>query len=261
MQLLLNVGLCVAAWAAAPTLAPSPSAPAEMWDRAVTVGGGAVDGGAADSRSAKVIVGDAKSDLKKADELRRAIRGKGEERRAALEKAAAAYAAVLSGFPDAKEEVAMAAFRLGELKRSLGKSDEACEAFAKVVASGGSRRLAGRAILETGHIHRRAKELGKALESYRKAATEFSDETGSRDDSLYWIGVIHEQNKDYAKSREAWQAVADRGVDPLDRVRAFDRIALSHIKEGNRTEAHAAVEQAKSALHEIAADPRRAARA
>jgi tetratricopeptide (TPR) repeat protein len=161
----------------------------------------------------------------------------------------------LSGFPDAKEEVAMAAFRLGELKRSLGKSDEACEAFAKVVASGGSRRLAGRAILETGHIHRRAKELGKALESYRKAATEFSDETGSRDDSLYWIGVIHEQNKDYAKSREAWQAVADRGVDPLDRVRAFDRIALSHIKEGNRTEAHAAVEQAKSALHEIAADP------
>jgi tetratricopeptide (TPR) repeat protein len=244
MHVVLNVGL----WALAGALGPAAGGSRLPWSGAAVA---RRDG--ASTRPA--AASDARSELRKADELRRAIRGKGEERRAAVEQAAAAYAAVLASFPDAKEEVAMAAFRIGELKRSLGKTDEAREAFSKVVSSGGSRRLAARAVLETAHIHRRAKEMGKALESYRKAAVEFADEAGNRDDALYWIGVLQEQNKEYAKSREAWQAVADRGVDPLDRVRAFDRIALSHMKEGNRADAHATVEQARTALHDIAADP------
>ncbi|MBI3818675.1 MAG: tetratricopeptide repeat protein [Planctomycetes bacterium] len=198
---------------------------------------------------------DAKQQLKKADELRRAIHGKAEARRDLTLKAVAAYNAVNDYFPDAKQEGSMGLFRVGELKRTLGLTDEARDAFAKVVAQSPERKLAARALFETAHLYRRAKELGKAMDTYRKVAADFADETATRDDSLYWIGMMHVQNKEYAKARESFKAVADRGVDPLDRIRAFDKIASTYIKENNRDLASKAIEESKSALHESASEP------
>ncbi len=198
---------------------------------------------------------DAKAQLRKADEARRAIRGKGVARREGAEIAAAAYEAVLSHFPDAKSETSTAAFRLGELRRQLGDLEAAKKAFAQVVAIGGDRRLSARAVLETAHVLRRAKELGKAMDAYRRVATDFADEAPTRDDALYWIGSLHAQAKDLGKAREAWQAVADRGADPLDRVRAFDRIARTWIQQDDLKEAARTIEAAKLALHDVAADP------
>jgi tetratricopeptide (TPR) repeat protein len=216
--------------------------------------GGDAKGGDAKS-GARPDAPDVKSDLKKADEARRAVKGEGAVRRKAMEEAAKAYEAVLVKYPDAKEEASTAAFRLGELRRLLGNFDGARDAFAKVVATGGNRRLSARAVLETAHLHRRSQELGKALEAYRKVVLEFPDETSTRDDALYWIGSLHQQSKDFGKAREAWQAVADRGVDPLDRVRAFDCVAMSYVKEGKRDEAAATIEKARVALHDMASDP------
>jgi len=198
---------------------------------------------------------DAKAQLKKADEARRAVKGTGAERRALTEKAEEAYGAVLSLFPDAKAEGALASFRMGELRRRLGKVDGARESFAKVISIGADRKLSARAVLETGHLYRRSKELGKALEAYRRTATEFADEAGTRDDALYWVGTIHEQAKEHSKAREAWRAVAERGADPVDRVRAFDRVALSFLKEGMREDATKTVEAARAALADAAAEP------
>lgn len=198
---------------------------------------------------------DAKQQLKLADEQRRGIRGKGEARKALVTKAIAHYAAVLEYYPDAKSETAMSAFRMGELYRSAAQLNEARDSFAKVVTNGSDRKLAARAMFETGHLYRRAKEIGKALETYRKTATDFTDEAGTRDDSLYWIGMIHQQNKEYDKARESWRAVADQGADPQDRIRAFDRIAGSFIKEAKREQASKTLEEAKSALHDAASEP------
>ncbi|MFN0207344.1 MAG: tetratricopeptide repeat protein [Planctomycetota bacterium] len=198
---------------------------------------------------------DAKQQLRKADEARRKIRGKGDERREGSENAARAYAAVFEYFPEAKAECSTAAFRFGELKRSLGLLDEARDAFRKVVKWNGDEELSARALYETGHIYRKAKEYGKALEFYRKVVIDFSEIASTRDDSLYWIGNLHAQNKDYEKAREAWRAVAERGVDALDRIRSFDKIAGSYLKEGKRDAAIHTLEEAKTALHEAASEP------
>lgn len=198
---------------------------------------------------------DAKQQLKKADEARRAVTGKGEERRALVVKAIAAYSAVLEYFPEAKTEASMGAFRLGELNRSLGLNNEAKDAFAKVATLGGDRKIQARALFETAHLYRRTKELGKALETYRKVATNFADEVSTHDDSLYWIGMLHSQNKEYDKARESWRIVADQGGDPLDRIRAFDRIAGAYVKEGKRDQAVKIIEESKTALHDAAAEP------
>lgn len=197
----------------------------------------------------------AKLQMKGADLARRNIRGRGDARRALVVNAVAAYDAVLQFFPDAKEDCAMAWFRLGELNRSLGEPEAARAAFAKVVSLGVDRNLSARALYETAHLHRRAKELEKAIQAYRRVATEFADETSTRDDSLYWIGMIHSQAREFGKAREAWRAVADRGADAMDRVRAFDRIAGTYIKENKPAEASHIIEEAKTALHESASEP------
>jgi tetratricopeptide (TPR) repeat protein len=198
---------------------------------------------------------DAKQQLKRADEARRLVRGKGEERRAAVEQALASYNAVLEYYPEAKHEVSMGLFRIAELKRSLGLLDDAREAFRKVVELGADRKLSARALFESAHIYRKSREFGKALEMYRKTAVEFNDVASTRDDSLYWIGTLHMQNKDYEKARESWRAVAERGADALDRVRAFDRIAGSFLKQGKTDTATQTIQEAKQALHEAASEP------
>lgn len=197
----------------------------------------------------------AKADLAAADRARRAVKSEGAERRRALEAVAKAYEAVVLQYPEAKAEGAMASFRLGEIRRTLGDFEGALEAFEKAASAQGDRRLQARALYETAQTLRRRKELGKAMAAYRRVVLEVPEEAATRDDALAWIGVLHERSGEHAKAREAWQAVADRGQDPLDRVRAFDRMALSHVKEGNRELAAETVERARAALLDAASEP------
>ena len=199
---------------------------------------------------------DAKGQLKHAAGLKKGLRGlKGEERRTQLQSIAEAYASVGKFFPEAGAEAAEASFRLGEVRRTLGDRDGAMAAFERTVELKAHRRFGARAMLEIGHLYRRAKKLPDAAATYEKAAKEYSDLPDQRDAAWLWAGRVRFAMKDNAGARTAWSLVTEKSTDPLDQIRAYDLIAGSFIAEGKTTEAHATVEKCQHALAPAAEEP------
>jgi tetratricopeptide (TPR) repeat protein len=201
---------------------------------------------------------DARAQIRHAAAVKREGRGlQGEARMVHLRRVASAYEAVLTNFPDAKAECAEASFRLGETLRTLADWDGAVGAFARVVEIGASPRWAARALLETGNVHRRAKEMAKALEAYARVVAEYPQERAVRDDAYLWMGKVHATMREWDLARSAFTKVAEEGEDAVDRIQAFDRIALSYFEEGKEAEAAAAIERCKSLFAELADEPTR----
>lgn len=199
---------------------------------------------------------DAKAQLKYAAGLKKGLRGlKGEERRTVLQSIAEAYAVVGRFFPEAVTETAEASFRLGETRRTLGDRDGAMAAFERTVELKGHRRFGARAMLEIGHLYRRAKKLPDAAATYEKTAKEYSDLPDQRDAAWLWVGKVRFAMKDALAARAAWSLVAEKSTDPLDQIRAYDLIAGSFLAEGKTTEAQAAVEKCQHALAPVAEEP------
>jgi tetratricopeptide (TPR) repeat protein len=196
---------------------------------------------------------DARSQIRFAASIRREGKGlKGDDRIEHLKKVAAGYQAVGAYFPDSKTECAEALFRLGEVRRTLGDRAGALEAFEGVAANGSHRRFAARSLLEIGHLHRRSKEGAKAIEAYARVVAQFPDEKGYRDDAWMWTGAVHASARDHASARAAWLKVAEQGEDPVDRIRAHDRIAGAYLAEGKNAEAVSTLERCRAAFAEMA---------
>jgi len=201
---------------------------------------------------------DARAQIRHAASVKREGRGlQGEARMTHLRRVASAYEAVLANFPDSREECSEASFRLGETLRTLADWDAAVAAFARVVEIGASPRWAARALLETGNVHRRAKEMAKAIEAYGRVVAEFPQERSVRDDAYLWMGKVHATMREWDPARSAFTKVAEEGEDPVDRIQAFDQIALSYLQEGKTIEATASIERCKTLFAEIADEPTR----
>ena len=196
---------------------------------------------------------DARAQIRYAAGVRREGKGlKGDDRIDHLKRVAAAYEAVGRHFASSKAECAEASFRLGETRRSMGDREGAIGAFEEVVSNASSRRFSARALLEIGHLYRRSKEGTKALEAYARVIAEFPEEKGYRDDAYDWIGRVNAGARNHEAARSAWMKVAEQGEDPVDRIRAFDRVAGSYIVEGKNVEAGAAIERCRSLFAELA---------
>ncbi|MFG0320402.1 MAG: hypothetical protein ACF8XB_24235, partial [Planctomycetota bacterium JB042] len=88
---------------------------------------------------------------------RTAHRKTGEEKRRILEETVAAYRLVLERHGDQGDLCAEAAFRVGEIERTLGDALASRAAFEAAAARGGDApRFAARAENELGHLARRA---------------------------------------------------------------------------------------------------------
>lgn len=194
-----------------------------------------------------------KSQLKYASSLKRERKGlKGEEKRSHLKEVAEAYAAVGRYFPESIAEVSEASFRLGEIRRTLRDRDGAFIAFEKAYELKGNRRFAARALLEIGHLHRRAKEFPQAISTYEKVVKEFPDQEDQRDSALLWVGRARLASKDNRGARTAWKEVLKKSSDPMDKLKAYDLIAGSYLSDEEVAKARETIEKCKVELSPLA---------
>lgn len=170
----------------------------------------------------------------------------GAARAAALQRAAAAYAAVPQYWPDAGVILAEAAFRRGELQRSLGQPGAARGAFLEALDHGQGSEFAPRALLEIGHLHRRAKEMDQALEFYQRLLALPGASLHQLNDGREWTGKVQLDLGLWEAAAASFSAWAANAEGPVEVVRAADLEAKAWIQ-------HGALDRAERRLNEVQA--------
>ncbi len=186
----------------------------------------------------------AAAQLEHAKQARRAsFKTSGEERRKILESVIAEYQVVLDRFASEFGACAEAAFRIGELKRSLGDTAGAKDAFEKTSNMGKQApRFAARALAELGHLARRTGDDAAAKAIYQRVMSEYPKNDVEGVKALTWIGKIEAKRGNAKEAREIWMSLADKfPSQPIAAVRAADLAALAALKNGDRSDAEAIV--------------------
>jgi tetratricopeptide (TPR) repeat protein len=166
----------------------------------------------------------------------------------ARETAIRALEAVCAYFPEAGELCAEASFRVGEMLRADGEAERALEAFGVARERSPADSFGARAGIEIGHIHRRAERWDDALDAYFAVLVDFRARAEDRDTALLWAGDAWLEQGAADQARRAWRHVAEDGRRALDRVRAYDRIALSRLEEGDLERARATLRACEAGL-------------
>ena len=168
-----------------------------------------------------------------------------------------AYEAVPHFFPDASAFGSEACFRAGELLRVAGEVERARAVFRRARRLGRGTPFRARAGLELGHLARRAGELRAAREAYLDVASDASASRAHRDDAWIWAGRVWATEGRIEDARSAWRRVADGDGDALDRIFAFDELALSRVAEDDLEAAAGVLNQCVQALSEVALEETR----
>jgi len=194
---------------------------------------------------------DAEAALDRARALKSAMRGlDGAALSRARRKAVAAYRRVRKSHPGTVE-AAEAAFRAGELLRAAGESRGAKREF-EAAAGGADVVFRARAVVELGHLERRAGRLESALEYFEEVALDSAAPTHTRDDAgLHCARVLLERGR-LADARRWGAHVANSARNPLQRVRAHDVIACAWVAAGDLEAAAGALEECRAALQNLA---------
>jgi len=164
------------------------------------------------------------------------------------ERAVEAYRAVRVHHPRARAAGAEAAFRAGELLRAAGEPARALAEFEVAGELGENTAFRARARLEIGHLHRRARRAQPALDAYLRVASDPTAARTHRDEAWLWAGLLWREAERLDDARRAWRRVAEHGVDPLDRIRAFDRLGLLWIDGGDLEAAAGVLDECARAL-------------
>lgn len=200
----------------------------------------------------------AQAQLKHATGLKQALRGTdGEGKVAARKEAIRAYRAVREYFEGDAKACAEAAFRAGELLRAANEVSSALAEFKIARERGADTPFRVRAMLEVGHLHRRARNSKDALSAYEAVLSDSAATQAQKDDASLWVGHVYAQLGRAEDALRAWQRVADGAEDPLDRVRAWDVIALAWIEKGDLEAAAGALERCRERLAEASAEETR----
>jgi len=200
----------------------------------------------------------AREQLEHAQGLRTALRGsEGPERERARLAAVEAFRAVRELFPTDAQACAEAAFRAGELLRSGGDAEGAQVEFRLARERAGETAWRIRALLELGHLDRRARRPQAALTSYEAVLASDVATRAQKDDASLWVGVVQTALERHDDARRAWLRVAEAGEDPLDRVRGFDHLALASISRADLEGAAGWLERCRESLADVAAEETR----
>jgi len=202
----------------------------------------------------------ARDRLERARAMRTALyRRPAPDRPEGLSAVVEAYRSVYQGHDTPGEVTGEAAFRAGELLRVFGWMgpeylDAALVEFDLASLLGRGTPFEARAVLETGHIHRRRSNLVRAVEAYRGLAGNASASTGRRDEAAIWEGRVLITLGRYPEARGALGPVAERGRNPLDRVRAHDYLIRAWIGAGDLEAAAGALGECRAALGPISGE-------
>lgn len=193
--------------------------------------------------------------LEHAHGARVVLRGmRGAERVAARAAAVRAYRAVLAHWPHERVVCAEAAFRAGELLRADGAGDEALVLFRRARAEGAGTEFRARSAIEIGHLHRRAERWELALDAYCAVAADLDAAPRHRDDAALWAGRAWSELGREREAERAWERVARTALDPLDRVRAYDCLALALVGRGRLEGAAAMLQRCREDLADVASE-------
>ncbi len=204
----------------------------------------------------------AAAQLAHAGRIRAKVRGtRGAARVEALEAALAAYRAVTEFWPDGGSVLAEAAFRRGEIQRTLGRPGEAIAAFQEAFDAGKGTGFRPRALLEIGHVHRRAARFEQALESYGRVLALEGVALRQRNDAREWTGKVHLQLGDWTEAAAAFAAWAANAESGPEIVRAADLEARAWIQAGELERAEEVLQRTRSSLESLAQEPGKEAEA
>jgi len=195
----------------------------------------------------------AKQQLDAAKALRRAASKKsGEERRSSMLSAAEAYRKVVTDNPDQSRLCAEAAFRAGEIERSLGDLAKARGAFEIAVNHGKEApQFGARAMSEMAHIDRRNEKLDEALVLYRKVAETFPGQDAEGARAITWAGKVEAKLGKSEEARKTWLSIGDRfSAQPILAIRAADLAALSFLEDGDVANARKTLDDVESRFGE-----------
>ena len=181
---------------------------------------------------------------------RRLSERKPEEREFWRELAVEAYQAVRVHHPDRPDVGSEAAFRAGELLRAAGIDERAIKEFTIASRLGSGGRFAHRALLETGHVHRRAGRARKALDRYHEVVSARSVAPRVKDDAWLWVGRLQAASERFEDAFRAWKTVARGAGDPLDRVQAYDWWAITLVERNDLEGAAGVLHEARQRLRE-----------
>lgn len=201
----------------------------------------------------------AKAQMEHATALKKTLRGlEGDARDRARAEVVAAYRAVREYFSGDGAACAEAAFRAGELLRTADDLAGALAEFTVARDRGTGTDFRVRAMLEIGHVERRAKQPQKAIAAYETVVADDVASRRQKDDALLWIGRVWAGEERWTDARRVWQKVADGGDDPLDRVQAFDLIASALIEAADLEGAAGTIKRCHEALAEVAGEDTKA---
>jgi len=189
--------------------------------------------------------------LEHARSVRFALRGRqGDERERARRSAVRAYRAVRTYYPGARE-VREASFRAGELLRAAEDVEAARCEFELAAVPGVPSPFVARALLELGHIERRAEHYQEALALYDRVVADTRARPEYRDRAALWAGRVYQESKREADAERVWTRLASDAVDPVVRVRAYDAIALLYVRRGDLEGAAGVLELCRRSLEDV----------
>jgi len=148
-------------------------------------------------------------------------------------RAVRAYRAVRTHFPKARDVGAEAAFRAAQLLAASEDPVGARQEYRVAAELGAGTEFRARARLAIAAEERRAGRLARALGSYLDVARDPRAARRYRDRAWLQYGIVRAEQGEHAAAGRAWRGVAESAEDPLDRIRAFDRIGLRLLDLGD----------------------------
>ncbi|HUR28541.1 MAG TPA: hypothetical protein VM509_10165, partial [Planctomycetota bacterium] len=145
-----------------------------------------------------------------------------------------------------------AAFRAGELLRTQGDLASAQAEFEQVRGLEVRSPFRARAGIELGHLQRRAKKEAGALKFYLAVVGDPLSEPARRDEAALWAGRVYAELGKLDEARRQWEAVAQRAEDPLQKIDAWDELALDLVDGGDLEGAAGWIARARETLSEVA---------
>jgi tetratricopeptide (TPR) repeat protein len=185
--------------------------------------------------------------------LKQSLRGKlGRERESLLLQAVAAYRAVREHHPLQRGLGAEAAFRAGELLRSADRAEACLVEFEFARELGARTPFRARAVLEIGHVHRRAGRHREALDAYLALAADATSAGTWREDAELWAGRIYALQGRVEEAHRLFERLAGKAADAVTRIEAFDELALAYVDANDLEAAAGELARCREALSDEA---------
>ena len=182
----------------------------------------------------------------------------GDARTAALAGVAERYQGIAGTDSFAAFERAEAAFRGGEVLRSIDRDAEAESQFSRAITLGepseAGREFAGRALLEQAHLRRRTKDVDGALSLYAQVGARFADQRRQAAHARTWSGKVLLKAGRIQEAALHLQGFAEIFPEyAAEAARNADLLAVAQAESGDETAARDTIERLRRELEPVLA--------